>query len=390
MALVEPGRVLPELPPVDPRLLDRAASAGRVRGAVQDTWAQVLSSPGRADPILRRALREARHLHSRERRFVADALYGLLRYHRWLAALGDPLDVWLEWHRSGPRLPELPADDVEALALLGSIDRDFAAALIADRPDPIAFLAASNRRAPVVVRANRRRCTRERLAERLAAEGVATHPASRATDGLVLEGTTDVHTLPSFRDGWFEVQDEGSQLVGDFSVGPASPPAVIDWCAGAGGKALQLASAGADVLALDVRSWALEELANRARRAGTPIRTAVLPARIAPAPVVLVDAPCTGSGTLRRHPELRFRIDGAAIARVTAEQRQILADAAESVLPGGRLVYATCSVLRAEDEEVVEDFLAERPGWEPQGEALRLSPETDGTDGFYARALVRR
>jgi 16S rRNA (cytosine967-C5)-methyltransferase len=385
-------RLVPERVDRDPRLMARAAGPGRIRAAVVDTWAEVLADPAFAGRTIGRRLREAKHLHSAERRLVADALYGLVRHHRWLeqvAGRADAQGLWEAWltTQSGPP-PQVtvPDDPVEALVRFGSIDAAFAAALLASGIDAVAFLAASNARAPLVLRADAR-IGREPVAARLREEGVAT-VAGVAPDALRVEGGVDVHALASFREGWFEVQDEGSQAVGALAFAPGG--FVVDLCAGAGGKSLQIAAAGARVLALDPRRSALEELGRRARRARLDIEVAQIgPSETLPAvaaDVVLVDAPCTGSGTLRRSPELRFRIDAAHIAECVALQRQILDRAAGLVRPGGALVYATCSVLSVENDDVVASFLAAHPRFVVE-EGLRLYPHRQGTDGFLAVRL---
>ena len=188
---------------------------------------------------------------------------------------------------------------------------------------------------------------------------------------------------PAFQRGWFEVQDLGSQRVSHFVDGAGRT--VLDLCAGAGGKALALAAAGAHVTATDVRTAALQELRRRAKRAGAVVRT-VHRTAIGHYDRVLVDAPCSGSGVWRRHPEYRWRLaDGVP----STLQSRLLAEGADAVAPGGELVYATCSVFRAENEAVVEGFLATHPAWRRLRPDLRLAPHTDHTDGLYAAALGR-
>lgn len=430
MALVD-GLVaaLPDTERLDPRALTRAVAPGRVRAVALELLDRVWQSPLRADALLRDTLRAARFLHSRERRLVGDGLYATIRHHRWLDArlgVAAPPARWFGWLVTRGLAPEdaaaawegvppafaaladprdgaaealaaLPPD--EAVALAGSIDVAFARALLrAWGDDTGALIAAGNRRAPLVLRVNRRRTDRDTLAAELTAGGVVVRPGAWSADALVADGGFDVHASPAWRRGAFEVQDEGSQLVGDLVAGV---PRVLDFCAGAGGKALQAAAAGAEVHVHDVRRRALDATFERARRAGVALR----PFAGGRFDAVLVDAPCTGSGTLRRHPELRFRIDAADLARTTALQRRVLAEAAEHVAAGGRLVYATCSVVAEENDDVVAAFLAEHPDFAAvpvrdllgdraealgDGEHLRVAPHTHGTDGFFAAVLRRR
>jgi 16S rRNA (cytosine967-C5)-methyltransferase len=279
--------------------------------------------------------------------------------------------------------------------------------------------AALNSAAPLVVRANTLRASREELSERLAREGVVARPTALSPLGLVLETRRPVYGLPAFREGWLEVQDEGSQLLGLLVDAPARP--VVDLCAGAGGKTLQLAAQmrnRGELHAFDPSEPALAKLRRRARRAGVHcVRAARLPredaeACAALAPLrgrawrVLVDAPCSGSGALRRNPDARRRLDEARLAEHVRLQGALLARAAPLVRPGGRLVYGTCSVLVEEGEDVVDAFLAGHPAFAlrsagdvlgpalaplvTSGAFLRVSPRRHGTDGFFGAVLERR
>lgn len=399
MALVGLERLLPARVAVDPRLRDRALGPGRVRGTAVELITAVRASPLEADPIVRERLRAARYLHSAERRLVSDGVYAWIRHGAWLAAQAGTEDagaVWDLWVSvacgdvsEGP-IAVGDEDPAVTLARYGNVPVEVAGLLISEMSDPVGFLAASNARAPLGLRVNRRRATREALAERLGADGVATRPSELAPDALIAERAFDVHANAAWRDGWFEVQDVGSQMV---VVHGAPQGATLDACAGAGGKALHLVSVGAGpALALDVRPRALEELRRRAARSGARIQTRVVP------PVgdwglsggfdtVLVDAPCTGSGTLRRHPELRFRLGRAHLDEQVALQRRLVAQAASHVRPGGRLVYATCSVFREECEGVVDAFLANEPRWKRDKPDLRVGPDTHDCDGIYVAAL---
>jgi len=363
---------------------------------------------------------EARALHSRERRLVQAALYDLIRQERALAlVLGDssPMALWLGWlvgegldpavaksHHDAPyealldgtleeRLGAMPAD--EALAIRHGLPDALARRIVRQRgPDAAAaLLRASDQRAPITVRANRRKTDRTALADRLAGEGFATEPCARATDGLHVLTRGPLTTQRSYRDGWFEVQDEGSQLL----AGLVEPDGeVIDLCAGAGGKSLAIAAHGVPVTAADVRPGALKELTRRARRAGVEvdtieIRDARLPGRLRRRRVrrVLVDAPCSGTGVLRRHPEHRWQFSEEMLHERTELQRRILDRAAPLVAEGGTLVYGTCSVLAEENEEIVRSFLSGHPDFERTDRTLDTAPHPDGTDGFYGVVLRR-
>ena len=390
-------------------LVAKAAQGRRVRGFGVALWEAMRRAPDRAGPTLRRGLRQARALHSVERRLMQEALYGLVRRGEALqAVLGtdDPVVLWLAWlvlERDLP--PELAAAERSEPDWAGLADRiaaldpatrsglpawvvgELRATLRAD-DEVAAFLAACDVRAPVTLRANRRRCTAEALRVRLAADGIATEPVPGLPDGL-RAGRADVEGTAAFREGWFEVQDAGSQRVAA-AVGGGP---VLDVCAGAGGKALALAARGLQVTALDVRQRALDELALRAKRAGVRVTRRLVgedprqwPADLPRVPWALVDAPCSGSGVLRRHPEHRWQLEPARVADRAALQGALLARAAAQVVPGGAVVYATCSVLRTENEDVVDAFLAGHPGWR-LGETLRTWPHRDDCDGFYVATV---
>jgi 16S rRNA (cytosine967-C5)-methyltransferase len=225
---------------------------------------------------------------------------------------------------------------------------------------------------------------------------------------LTIVSPTNPFRTEAFREGLFEMQDEGSQLIAEL-VAPPPRSAVLDFCAGAGGKTLALAallSGKGRVIAHDVSAPKLEELMRRARRAGcSNVETRRELDRVAPVARVLVDAPCSGLGVLRRNPELRLRLDPEALAKFPAEQLAILERAASWVAEGGRLIYATCTFAAEENERVVQAFLQRHPELEQvpvkeilgraraesigDGKVLRLFPQAQGTDAFYAAVLRR-
>jgi 16S rRNA (cytosine967-C5)-methyltransferase len=283
----------------------------------------------------------------------------------------------------------------------------------------------------VDLRVNTIKMRREEVQARLAAEGFATDPTPWSPVGLRLRTRASVFHSQTFKEGLIEVQDEGSQLV-SLLLEPRRGEMIVDFCAGAGGKTLHLGALMANtgsLYAFDVSAARLERLAPRLARSGL---SNVRPVAIAherddrvkrlhgKIDRVLVDAPCTGTGTLRRNPDIKWR--GVDLAALTAGQERILAAAALLLKPGGRLVYATCSLLREENQDIVQTFLDRNPAFravaaaeilarrhvelgsaerdlQPHsiGEAgnglsrcsLRLLPHRHGTDGFYAVALER-
>lgn len=412
-----------------------------------------------SDRALEYVLRTKRHLYSNERRAVAERVYSLLRHQLLVDFLagkafkgfeslgstrkdlfrlavsqvldGDPAD-------GVGRALSLSADEVGALKAAPTYQRDlermppttrlsieasmpmfFAKKLQAELGDDALTAArAMNVRGPLCVRVNTLKITREALADRLAQEEVITQPTKLSPFGLILETRQNAYSLPSFKEGLFEIQDEGSQLLG--MIVDAPPRKVIDACAGAGGKTLQLAAQmknRGELFALDVDERRLEDLRQRARRDGVHnVRVQLIPPDDSPALTqalsklqgverVLIDAPCSGSGTYRRKPDARYKLDEAMLAEHVARQKMLLGRFATLVKPGGRVVYGTCSVLRDENEAVVEDFLSNNndfrvaPAGQWLGEALastctrdgmlRLYPHRHGTDGFFGAVLER-
>ncbi|MBA2321567.1 MAG: RsmB/NOP family class I SAM-dependent RNA methyltransferase, partial [Deltaproteobacteria bacterium] len=358
---------------------------------------RIADDPPRATGAVRARLREARHLHSAERRLVADGVFDLVRYAGILDRLGlrapeSRWDAWVAWQAGEDDAIPRELDRAVAegdLAAVAGVPPPVAAALLDSLGgEAMAFARASNERAPIVVRANRARLTRDELRARLAERGIGSEPSAVAPDALRIAGRANLEAAPEFRAGFFEVQDDASQAVAAWA-GEGPPSDVLDFCAGAGGKSLALAALGWRVTAADIRADALEELARRARRGGHRIATTLLRDALPPTwrgrfARVVVDAPCTGTGVWRRHPELRPR---ALQAEACAEtQLEIALRAAEAVAADGTLLYATCSVLRREGEDVVAALLR-RTGWIRRAPDRRWSPHRDGTDGFFA-ALV--
>ncbi|HYG67774.1 MAG TPA: RsmB/NOP family class I SAM-dependent RNA methyltransferase, partial [Anaeromyxobacteraceae bacterium] len=268
-----------------------------------------------------------------------------------------------------------------------------------------ALADALNRPAPVCLRPNPLRGRPEALVAQLAAEGVPTRAGRFAAGARVVTAKrANLYGTPSFRDGAFEVQDEASQLVAAL-VGASPGEAVLDLCAGAGGKTLALAGAvspGGTVHAADPDLDALARLRVRAARAGAAplvaIHGAAPPADLR-VDAALVDAPCSALGPLRRGPDLRWRLDPAAFAALPALQLALLARAARHVRPGGRLVYATCTFRQEENEAVALRFERDHPAFRrvaPSADPSLLTadkfartwPHRGGLDGFFAAVYV--
>ena len=359
-----------------------------------------------------RALRSARDLDKRGRAALVEAIFGVALWRRRLAFQAGSTEPRLLLFAL---LRDLSARE-DAAALCGVTQepaRRPAPAALADRfslPDWLAALfvrelgndfAAAFAEAicapgPVCLRANRLCCSREDLAARLAAEGLTTRPTLLARDGLVVETPRpNLLGLASARAGLFEAQDEGSQLLGEL-VQAEPGETVLDLCAGAGGKSLQLAAQlqnrGA-VIAHDIDEERLQRLARRAARAGASCIEVAAPRE---ADRVLIDAPCSELGTLRRGPDARWRRSEAAAADLPALQTALLERAAP--LARKRLVYTTCTLRREENEDVAlaferahPEFLRRAPDLCPTTEGFfRCLPHLHDTDAFFAAIWERR
>jgi len=278
--------------------------------------------------------------------------------------------------------------------------------------DTASEMAALIPRAPVDLRVNTLKARREDVIAALKTDGIESAPTPYAPHGIrIAHEAPGLSRSPLFESGAFEFQDEAAQIA-SILCNAAPGERVLDLAAGAGGKSLALAATmqnRGEILACDVRGEALAELEKRASRAGASIvRTMTLeqPRLEGAFDLVLVDAPCSGSGTWRRQPELRWRLTQARLAELTGVQDRLLDRAVKLVAPGGRLVYATCSVLPVENQDRAEAFRARQPGfsaldlresWPKTGTVMppglgadfRASPALTGTDGFYCVGFRR-
>jgi 16S rRNA (cytosine967-C5)-methyltransferase len=405
----------------------------------------ILANTLPADKQMELYFRAHRRLGGRDRGFIAETVYGCLRRRRFLEYVADAPAARAEdlvaiyliatqgWSaRAVQDAGYRPAGDTEALrrytTRLRTLGPDLPLGVQLDLPDWLlerllaqygetetrALAAALNQPATLDLRVNTLKAERDTAARRLAQEGYPVEVAPYSPVGLRRRERAPLFKTASFQEGWFEVQDEGSQLL-SLLLEPKRQEMVVDFCAGAGGKTLHLGAMMANsgtLYAFDVMQKRLDRLKPRLKRAGLDnVRTIAIAherdARVqrlaGKADRVLVDAPCTGTGTLRRNPDSKWREPD--LDATTATQWRILEAAATLVKPGGRLVYATCSLLREENDDVVTRFRAAHPDFTvlPAQEilarrhvalvcpdaALRLLPHRHQTDGFYAVALER-
>jgi len=417
------------------------------------------SSRAPADGVVRSYFRKRRYAGSKDRRAVTGRVFDVIRRRArldwWLASAAGDLDpdgrarVLAAMALLDQETPEStavmfdgvghnPAALIEKetvlLANLSGKDIHHDAmpeAVLCELPDflylPLkqlwgdecgAEMAALNAPAPVDVRINLGRVTREQGRASLARDGVETEPTPLSPAGLRLSERADLERTKAFKQGLIEVQDEGSQLIA-LLTGARPGNTVVDYCAGAGGKSLALADAmglqggggSGRLIACDISAGRLARMDERLERAGAGAveRHVLHETGSAPdikADRVLVDAPCSGVGAWRRHPEARWRLTPERLGELTALQDRVLDGAAGWVKPGGRLIYATCSLLPVENVERVDAFLERRGDYRPlpvadvwderidapcpaADDALTLSPASTGTDGYYCAVLER-
>lgn len=392
--------------------------------ALQDTFgANPSGTAYQADKVIERLFKRNKKLGSRDRRFIAETTYDIIRNWRFLwTALGfdgpslehDPLVRLVGAYLAlrGEHLPSWPEfkhlDDVQAGAERA---RAMGVAVRESVPDWLVelghreigpawddMLHELNKPAPVCLRANRLRVTREELIAALAREDIRALAAPETEDGVILEERRNVFTTAAFKQGLFEIQDGASQQVAPLT-GARPGDRVIDACAGGGGKTLHLAALMKNkgkIISMDVSERKLQSLRERCTRNGVDIaevkviESAKTIKRLEKsADRVLLDVPCTGMGVLRRNPDKKWKIAPEEIERLHVLQREILTGYSSMVKPGGTLVYATCSCLPSENENQVARFIECYPNsWELLAER-KFAPGHNGYDGFYAAAFRR-
>ncbi len=419
-----------------------------------------------ADALLNQVFRAAKFIGSHDRRFLATNFYGILRqyhalewwvqqspgavvsarlmvfaYRRLSAGVGleqlenlcdgvryhpDPLDrqehqVLKYIDQQAPRTRDgtVPLVPSMPLWVQGNCPEFILPSLQAQFGDTVlSVLHAQQQEAPLDIRINTLKATRDQVQQELMLAGIESQPTLYSPWGLRIDGRQPLASLPSFKNGWFEVQDEGSQLIAMMVDAPPGAT-VLDYCAGAGGKTLALAATMQNkgrVIAMDVSATRLKSAQQRLRRAGVSNAQAKLIEDASRSWMkrhhgffdrVLVDAPCSGSGTWRRNPDLRLRVSPAQLQELQAKQLGILTEAASMVKSGGRLIYATCSLFQEENEHIIDAFLAQRPEYQVMpiqdlwpslltascpttDQFLRTNPHQHGMDGFFTAVLVRR
>lgn len=392
-----------------------------------------------ADAILRRFFRENRMLGAQDRAFIAETVFGILRHRFFLESLTKlitPRALVLAYlvKFQGMNLRELASFTSEAeekwLSEIKAVQSDsLPLSVRAEFPEwlveklkqfmpdaDILDLGLSLQKpAPLDLRVNTFLAKRDQVLEMLEQEGTEAQETPYSPCGIRLIGKPAINRHALFLSGKIEVQDEGSQLLG-YLLAPKRGEMIVDFCAGAGGKSLLLGAlmhSKGRLYAFDISEKRLNNMKPRFKRSGlsnlhaqriTHENDNKVKRLVGKIDRVLVDAPCSGLGTLRRNPDLKWRQSAQSIEELKIKQAAILSAAASLLKPGGRLVYATCSFLPEENQAIINDFLATHLQFTllncsellsqqkiplDTGEFLQLSPKWHQTDGFFAAALTR-
>jgi 16S rRNA (cytosine967-C5)-methyltransferase len=370
-----------------------------------------------ADKVIEKTLKQNPKWGARDRRFIAETTYDIVRWKRLYQAItqsGDSdfwkwMAVWIverdfelaEWRE----FSTVTRKDIKT-----RLDAEYPRAVKQSIPDWLDALGeaqlgerwttelnALNEQAEVVLRANTLKTNRDELAEMLVGEGIETDTLKHFPEALVLQKRQNIFQSQYFKEGLFEVMDAGSQAIAPF-LQPKPGDRVIDACAGAGGKTLHLAALMKNkgkIVAMDTEQWKLDELSKRARRAeafnieARLIDSGKVIKRLDnSADCLLLDVPCSGLGVLRRNPDAKWKLSMEFIQNVNELQKNILQDYCTMVKVGGKIVYSTCSILPLENENVVKDFLAKNPNYTLEEES-RIWP-SEGFDGFYMARLLKK
>ena len=392
--------------------------------ATLDALHLIFNNGKQADKVLAQTLKRDKRCGARDRGFIAETTYDIVRWKRLYAAIADrkePFDrndlfrlfsVWATL--KGIKLPDWPQfANTPTRKIKGKFDefsriRKFRES-VPDWLDELGQnelgalwddeLSALNKQADVILRANSLKTDRNTLQQVLSEEGIDTESIERLPNALKLVQRTNVFATKAFKDGLFEVQDANSQKVA-MLLDPQPGMRVVDACAGAGGKSLHLAALmqnKGQIIAMDIFENKLHELKRRARRNGIHNietrhidSTKVVKKLHGKADRVLIDAPCSGLGVLRRNPDTKWKLSPQFLNEIRETQQSILETYAKMVKPGGKMVYATCSILPSENAEQVAKFKESEVGrdFELVKEEKLFASET-GFDGFYMALLQK-
>jgi len=368
--------------------------------------------------VLERLFKQNKQWGARDRKFVAETVYDVVRHYRLLSEISQSttnfwfiISVYLVM--KGVQLPDWQEfkhiDERHILNTAQRLKKEFA--IFHSYPDDLNSLGelelgkevwqeeaiAMNTAAEVVMRANTLKTSAVQLQTELRKEEIETQTLEEYPDAILLKKRANVFSWGSFKDGMFEIQDAGSQLIGYFT-GVLPGQTVVDACAGAGGKSLHLAALMNNkgrIISMDVSAWKLEELEKRAKRASVSIiKTQIIESEktIAAlkekADVLLLDVPCSGVGVLKRNPDAKWKFSNEVFNKTKQLQQTILNDYALMVKPGGTLVYSTCSIFPSENRNQVDLFLQKNINFELIKEKTVMPHE--GFDGFYMCKILKK
>lgn len=349
------------------------------------------------DAYISQYFRAHKSLGSHDRKYIAEMTYGMVR---WKALLDTLIGSPKNWER---RLKKYQKNDYQSaiddakipLNIRLSFPKPLFELILSQYGEELAkeICFASNLPAPTTIRANTLKTTRDELMAKLIEKGFSVFPTEKAPNGITFEERVQFISLPEFQCGMFEMQDEGSQILGEL-IDAKPGQNVLDFCAGAGGKTLAFAPKmenKGQVFLHDVRSYALADAKKRLRRAG--IQNAQFLDEESPhlkklkkkMDWVLVDAPCSGTGTLRRNPDMKWKFTQEMLDRIVGQQRMIFEKALSFLKPGGTIIYATCSLLSQENQDQADHF-CKTYSLEPVTSFVSI-PQKKMMDGFYAIAF---
>jgi 16S rRNA (cytosine967-C5)-methyltransferase len=435
-------------------------------GHTHELFGEILKFKKPADSLIDAFFRSHKYLGSHDRRFIAETTYGTLRLlrkceHHLTVALADLCDDLLEDDRIflllitylffegkisddisailSDRLKSLrlrenislflsnlekpPARGVDSVFQRIGIEYSYPDWMVGKfiqqygEAESEKICSSLNMQAPLTLRVNTLKASVDQCQEELRRQGIESRKTLYSPFGLILTKRINVFSLPIFRQGWFEVQDEGSQLL-PVLFDPKPNAKVLDVCAGAGGKTLEIAALmknRGEIFATDINGFRLEELRKRTKRAGIQ-NVRVLEIETIDDLVdrytgffdlVFVDAPCSGLGTIRRNPGMKWMVNERTVIEVSEKQKNILRSSAPLVKQGGKLAYTTCTLLKQENEEVIQEFLELHPefsivkpnmdiplirslGESSESSFLKLFPHLHGTDGFFCVVLKKQ
>lgn len=386
--------------------------------AVIDGLEEIFGDGALADRVVKKQIKQDRRWGSRDRRFIAESIYDIVRWWRWYLIIGDIDEqdaekylkvVGVYLHEKEIEFPDWFIPKIPDAKTIENNKEKFGkelkyAASIPDWLDELGQkelgenwekeITALNQTANVVLRVNTLKIEKRKLVMLLKKEGIEVEEIADFPNALVLKKRRDLSQLKTFKNGFFEVQDASSQLVAPFTKAKAGMT-VIDACAGAGGKSLHLAAQMENkgrLYAMDVEEGKLTELEKRVKRAGCRIVTPLLIQEQEMnelndrADVLLIDAPCSGLGVIRRKADSKWKLSLDRIEEYKKMQQQILDDYSPMLKIGGALVYVTCSILPSENEKQIEQFLAKNKGQYTLEEERKVMP-SEGFDGFYMARL---